>query len=182
MSNGKAKGSNFEREIAKSLSIWINGAEKPYVFWRSPSSGSLATIAESMDASGDLIALRPEGRFLTDRYSIEMKTGYPDADFHKHFKNNKNNIIEDFWKQCTRDAIKAKKWAMLIFRKKGYQPIIGVEKASISSTKISITASLTLCFECDLPEIIFYDFKKFVEAVTPEIIEHVSLHRGMNET
>jgi len=175
MSNGKRKGSNFEREIAKTLSVWVNGESKPYVFWRSPSSGSLATIAESMDASGDLIALRPEGKFLTDRFSIELKTGYEDVDFMKHFKDNKNNIIEDFWKQCIRDARKANKYGMLIFRKKGYQPIIGIELIVNSLIKevCNLPKSLVLLFENDTPAIVFYDFNQFFEKVKPEMIQTI---------
>ncbi len=178
MANGKAKGSEFEREICKYLSVWINGIEKPYIFWRSPSSGALATIAESMDASGDIIALRPEGKFLTDRFSLELKNGYPDADFEKHFKDTKNNTIEDFWKQCTRDARKVKKWSMLIFKKKGCQTIIGIESLiSLLYFKDINLKSITLTFDKkdNLPSIIFYDFKQFFNTVTPKMIENISI-------
>ena len=49
---GKAKGSAFEREVCKMLNVWLTGKEKPYVFWRSPSSGALATIhIENKDMS-----------------------------------------------------------------------------------------------------------------------------------
>lgn len=178
MSNGKSKGSSYEREVAKVLTIWVNGIERPYCFWRSPSSGALQTIADSMDASGDLIALRPEGKFMMDRFSVELKTGYPDSDFMKHFKDNKNNTIEDFWKQCVRDARKAKRWAMLIFKKKGYQSIIGIEPAIVSTLKemANLPKSLRLSFECDLPDVVFFDFKQFFDIVKPKMIESISLH------
>lgn len=173
----KKKGSEFEREICKLLTVWVSGKVKPYIFWRSPSSGALATIASALDASGDIIALRPEGKFLTDRFSLELKNGYPDAQFEKHFKDTKNNIIEDFWKQCLRDAKKSNKWGMLIFKKKGCQPIVGVESLvnlMFLTKKISLR-NLSLDFEKDIPSITFFDFKQFFEKVTPEIIKGIPL-------
>ena len=30
------KGGDFEREIAKTLTVWLTGKEKPYMYWRMP--------------------------------------------------------------------------------------------------------------------------------------------------
>lgn len=163
MANGKAKGSAWEREIAKALTMWVTGKEKPYVFWRSPSSGALATISQSLDTSGDIIAIRPEGKFLTDIYSIEAKNGYPAASFDKHLKKTKNNDIESFWKQCVSDAEKAGKMPMLIFKKKGCQPIVGII-ADVGNLKYISLKFITL------PTVRFYDFYNFLESVKPENI------------
>ena len=178
MSNGKAKGSGFEREIAKTLSIWVNGTPKPYVFWRSPSSGALATIAESMDASGDLIALRPEGKFLTDRFSIELKTGYEDVDLLKIFKSNKNNTLESFWNQCIRDAKKSNKYGMLIFRKKGYNVIVGIENIIVlmlKKQKIELPKSIIINFNNDLPDMTIYSMDDFFNCIKTENIKKLDI-------
>jgi len=125
MSNGKAKGSGYERDICKMLTMWLTGKDKPYVWWRSPSSGALATItAQNPNLTGDIISVLPEGNFLTDRFSIEIKTGYPKSSFNKFFSNAKNNEIEMFWKQAVNDASKSNKEPMMIYKKDRKEPLI----------------------------------------------------------
>jgi len=174
MSNGKAKGSIFERDIAKILTVWVSGSERPYLFWRSPSSGVLQTISrEKENTSGDIISLAPEADFLTDVFSIEAKNGYPGADFWKHFKNVKHNEIEDFWKQCLRDAEKAGKKGMLIFKKKGKNILlaIDVDVSKILSNIVDIPKSLILNYKTNLLTLVFFDMEEFFNKVKPEHIK-----------
>lgn len=180
MANGKAKGSGFERDLARRLSLWINGAEKPYVFWRTAGSGGLATImAENADMSGDLMAIRDEGRFLTNIFSIEAKCGYQDAEAFKHLKVNKSTEIEDFWKQCCRDAERSHKYPLLIFKKKGYPTIIGFSKTIGDmfpwSSKLGAPTlkSVALLFPFKdgkryLPDLYMYGFEDFLDMVGPD--------------
>jgi hypothetical protein len=173
MSNGKAKGSEFERKIAKILTKWVSGKESPYLYWRSPSSGVLQTISkERENTSGDIISLAPEAEFLTDKFSIEVKTGYPQADFWKHFKSLKNDEIKEFWKQCTRDATKAEKRGMLIFKKKGKNIILAVDVITVNSLsqQIELPESLTVTYK-DLIRAEFFDMEEFFKVVRPEHIK-----------
>lgn len=125
MSNGKAKGSGYERTICKMLTKWLTGKDKPYVWWRSPSSGALATItAQNPNLSGDIISVLPEGHFLTDIFSIEIKAGYPKSSFHKFFKGVKNNEILQFWEQSKKDCVQSKKQPMVIYKKDRQVPLI----------------------------------------------------------
>ena len=173
---GKAKGSGYEREIAKFLTKWITGSEKPYCFWRSPSSGALATISAAMDASGDIIPIRDEGKFLTNLFSIEIKTGYPHADFFQHFKDMKNDVIKAFWIQCCTDAKKADKYPMLIFKKSGLKPIIGINsitRAELSDGYTILPKSMMIVYDDGTQSIIFYDMESFFKVVTPEHIRKI---------
>ena len=167
---GKAKGSAFEREIAKLFTLWASGQSKEYWYWRSPSSGAVATITDGNgDISGDLIALKPEGTFLTSKYSIEIKTGYPNSSFHKHLKGVKTDEIRDFWKQCCFDASKAEKRPMLIYQKKQFNTLIGI---STVIDKLKYIPSLTMTFGADiLLPCHFYDLSEFLNIITPEDIE-----------
>ena len=123
------KGGDFEREVSKTLTRWLTGKEKPYMYWRMPGSGGLATIhEENRGLTGDIRSLHPDAEFLTDCFSIECKTGYPRTSFWQHFKNLKNFSIKEFWQQCVNDAYKANKRPMLIYRKKGQQIILGICK------------------------------------------------------
>ena len=168
------KGSAFEREVAKALTFWATGKNQPYVFWRSPGSGMIQTLSLCQEGmSGDIIAVRDEGKFLTARISLEAKNGYRHADFHKHFKELKNNEIDEFWKQCIGDARKAGKWGMLIYRKKGHRVIIGLEKSMADCLEIPLK-SLSLHFINGLPDVVFFDFEDFLLHVKPEnIIKNV---------
>jgi len=180
VANGKAKGSSFERDMARRLSLWINGSEKPYVFWRTAGSGGLATImAENADMGGDLMAIRDEGRFMTNLFSIELKTGYQDAEAFKHLKPNKSTEIEDFWKQCCRDAERSHKYPCLIFKRKGYPTIIGLSRTIGDmfpwSSKLGAPflkcVSLFFPFKDGqryLPDLYMYSLEDFLNMVTPD--------------
>ena len=121
------KGSSFERDISKFLSKWLTGSEKPYQFWRTPGSGSLCTIhEENTGLSGDIRALTSDAKFLTNVFSIECKTGYPSTSFWQLFSDTKGFKIREFWEQATKDARKATKIPMLIYRKKGKKPLMGL--------------------------------------------------------
>ena len=170
---GKAKGSAYEREIAKTLTKWCSGQDKEYWFWRSPSSGAVSTITEGNgEIAGDIIALKPEGTFLTSKFSIEVKVGYPTSNFHKHLKKVKNDEIRDFWSQCCNDADRADKLPMLIYKKKQYNALIGV---SVINDKLKEIPSLIMTWGDynDLPICHFFDLEEFLNTVTPEDIKNL---------
>jgi hypothetical protein len=168
------KGSEFERQICKKLSIWLTGKEKPYQFWRVPLSGGLATIdEENCDLSGDIRALTKEGEFLTSIFSIELKTGYPKTNFHQHLKGIKNFSIEQFWKQTLCAAKKSNRNPMLIYRKKGMNIIIGITKDIDLKLNLQLR-KLMISFCNDIPDIIFYDFDDFFDNVKPESLKKLN--------
>lgn len=171
---GKSKGSAFEREVSRSLTMWLTGQDKEYYFYRSPSSGAVATMNEmNGDISGDIIAVKPEARLLTSKYSIECKDGYSNADVMKVFKNNKNDTICDFWKQCIDDARTSNKKGMLIFRKKGNPIIVGIEETDIVSIKIreKVAKYLVVSYDNKLPNIVFFDYVTFLSNLNKEYLE-----------
>lgn len=172
--NGKKLGSEWERKICKFLTMWVTGQEKPYVFWRTPGSGSFVTNNVSDDASGDIISILPEGRFFTDIISCEAKTGYNDTDLFKHFKLNKNNTIEMFWSQCIRDARKVNKQGMLIYKKKGLSSLVGIEPylfSQLNKQKIDLPKSISINFKNELPDMIMFDFEMLFSVMLPKHIK-----------
>lgn len=172
----KSKGSSFEREIAKFLTKWVSGQVKELYYWRSPSSGAVATLnVGSKEISGDIIAIKQEGSFFTDKFSIELKTGYPKISFNQHLKDNKNFEIENFWKQCLWDAGRADKYPMLMYRKLGFPIILGIDETVREKLLYSVRLPkrLVLCFENGIPDVNFYDMETFFQIVTPEIIKKI---------
>lgn len=180
-----AKGSQFERELARFLTQWLSNQKKELYFWRSPSSGAVATVS-SQDIAGDIMAVKPEAYILTKVWNIEAKNGYPKASFDKHLKETKGDIIKDFWIQCVRDAQSCNpiKKPMLIFKKKGLKPIIGISSIDcpiidkIKYDKIhmkNITEELNCLIlhwkDIDTYGTTFFDMKQFFEYFTPEVAE-----------
>lgn len=168
---GKRKGSEWERQICKFLTKWAGGSLDNIIFWRSPGSGSFVTNKVSMDVSGDIVSILPEGKFFTDIISCEAKTGYDETDLFKHFKPNKNNIIEMFWEQCIKDSKIVNKYGMLIYKKKGYPSIVGIEESFstlLLKMKIQLPKYITVNFNNELPNMVLYDFEDFFNCVLPE--------------
>lgn len=84
MSKGSRKGANFERQIARMLSLWWSEGKRDDIFWRTPSSGARATIRQRQGKStagqyGDIRATDPIGEPLLRACTIEVKTGYKDT-------------------------------------------------------------------------------------------------------
>lgn len=166
---GKQKGSQWERDVARFFTKWVTGKETPLLFWRTPGSGSFVTNKVSTDASGDIISILPEGRFFTNVISCELKIGYDDVDLFKHFKNTKNNTLEAFWNQCLRDANQVNKYGMLIYKKKGYNAIIGIEDTlmNILKQRTELPKSITVTFDM-LSPIVLFDMESFFTLLLPK--------------
>jgi hypothetical protein len=169
------KGSSFERDISKFLSKWLTGSEKPYQYWRTPGSGSLCTIhEENAGLSGDIRALTSDAKFLTNAFSIECKTGYPGTSFWQHFSDTKTFKIREFWEQSCRDAKKANKLPMVIYRKKGKKPLMGMSYGVLDQIlgvkKTYPYNSIIMSFrsEYDLPSMFLCDFEEFFSYVGVE--------------
>lgn len=165
------KGGTFERDVCKYLSIWLKGKEKPYQYWRMPGSGALCTISEdNKNLSGDIRALTEDASFLTREFSIECKTGYPSTTFWQHYRDIKTFHIRSFWQQCVGDAKKSGKSPMLIYRKKGKKPIVGldVNKAQVSYS-LNALNSMIIVFkkEYDLPWLQTFDMEEFFSTMSP---------------
>ncbi len=80
------KGSNFEREICKQLSLWWSDNKEDDIFWRTAGSGAMAKTRSKKGKStfgqcGDVQATNPKGQPLIDMFSIELKRGYSTSTF-----------------------------------------------------------------------------------------------------
>ena len=118
---GKAKGSSFERDICKRLSLWLTAGKSEDVFWRSAMSGGRATVAKGkVRQAGDITSVSPEGHILTDRLYLECK----------HLKDisldclikGKGNLLT-IWHKTVEEAAKYDKIPCLIFRQNHY-PVV----------------------------------------------------------
>lgn len=164
-----SKGGENERKVAKFLTKWLTGKDKPYMYWRQDASGGLATVhAENTHLTGDITHLHPDAKFLTDIFSIECKTGYPATSYWQHFTTAKF-AIEEFWTQSIRDANKAQNNPMLIYRKKGRKWIVGINNYVRDKLLMLLVDynSITVTWGSDIEPCHFYDFDAFW-TITPQ--------------
>ena len=118
MVNGKAKGSQYERDICKLLSLWVSAGEKTDLYWRSAMSGGRATVAASKGVlvrqAGDITAVSPEGHSLTDRCYLELKH-YKSLDLEGFFLRGKGTLA-GFWRETVKQAKRYERQPLLIAR------------------------------------------------------------------
>jgi len=122
---GIAKGSKFERDLAKDLSLWWTRGEDQYVFTRrGGSGGALRDRQGKSSASGDLAADKEVGKHFLNLYSIEAKF-YADLSpqFWKLIHGEGAKTLTDFWLQARNAANPYKRHALLILKSNGKKPL-----------------------------------------------------------
>lgn len=178
-----AKGGQWERDVCKKLSKWVDGEEKPYKFWRGSGSGGNFTkdnlVGERF--AGDVYHVREEGRFLIDRFTIEAKNGYSNASLDKHLKYNKADPLKSFWEQVINDAVSTNKYPMLVYKKKGMPiPWIGICPDIYKKLSKYLKGGRFIHLywnDNDLPDTYFFDFDYFLECITPDIIKKIRIKK-----
>ena len=137
MSSSK-KGSGFERQIAKELSIWWSEGKREDIFYRSNASGARFTQRkkagkDTANQAGDLSFTDSEGELLIKNFNFELKTGYGTKTKSGITKwdvldfidsRQEEPVLMKMWKQCYRDAVSTHRKPILIFRRNGRSPCI----------------------------------------------------------
>lgn len=113
---GHAKGSSYERDIAKRLSLWWT-ADLPEprddIFWRTSGSGARATSRSKNKKKtayeyGDITFTDPIGKPFIDCFLIECKCGYTDEiDILDLFHREENSILFYWWQKAIHEAEEA---------------------------------------------------------------------------
>ena len=127
--NSKAKGSAFERKVAKILNEHFETTD----FQRSPGSGAYATthnLPDHLKIHGDLITPK---NFI---YSIECKKGYNNLDMYS-LLDPKSKIYE-FIKQAEKDADQAKKEAIVLMAQDRRDIIALIKEDSHISNQLNL--------------------------------------------
>ena len=122
------KGSAFEREICKQLSLWWTKGKRDDVFWRTAGSGAMAKVRSKVGKRtfgqyGDIQAVDPIGQPLIDIFSIELKRGYAKNTFADLIEtsthpNPNPGMYEKFIEQARQDRknAKAHHWILIVKR------------------------------------------------------------------
>ena len=117
------KGSAFEREICKTLSLWFSHGKRDDLFHRTAGSGAMSTARakkgkETANSAGDIGYLDAAGKPLIEAITFELKCGYNKVDTTSLIdtpnRNKKPQLLE-FVQQAieSRKKAKSKYWAVI---------------------------------------------------------------------
>lgn len=118
----KQKGSSFEREVCKSLSLWMTTGERKDIYWRAAMSGGRATVAlrkgDKLGAqAGDISAVDPLGERLLRHVVVECKA-YRDLEV-ASFLLAETGVLSRFWADLRRTSRRFGRHPMLVCRQNG---------------------------------------------------------------
>ncbi len=125
--NTKAKGDDYERQIAKELSLWWTDDLKVRddIFYRTSGSGARATTRAKQgmttaNSCGDLGYLDKIGKPFVDLVNIELKRGYTKelSLLAMIDKADKNNVLLDWIVKSEKEAEQSSRiYSIIIFRR-----------------------------------------------------------------
>lgn len=172
--NSKRKGNSFEREVAKKLSFWACKEKNKIIFWRTPSSGLLATIQNQKNLTGDIVAYEPEFTWWNDYINIECKIGYNKMDYNDILiENKKNNLLKKFWEQTN-----VKQKIPILIIKKNRKILIGINKFLFNTLKINKNY---VHYHFDNDDIYFFELDVFLNEVSIEKIKDIVYGKNFNK-
>lgn len=118
-----AKGSAFEREVCRKLSLWWSGGQHDDWFWRTAGSGGRATNRAkrgkaTANSAGDIGAECVEAQDLLGFITFELKRGYNDTDFQELLDHPGKSKFRAFIEQARDSATLAGTpfWALIVRR------------------------------------------------------------------
>jgi len=122
---GKRKGSQFERDVCKDLSLWVSDGKQEDVYWRSALSGGRTTVARAKGKAlnaqaGDISCIHPCGHVFASKFLIECKF-YADLDF-LGILTGKGKLVQ-FWHEAWVEAGKCYKQPLLVAKQNRVFPI-----------------------------------------------------------
>lgn len=152
---GKQKGSRFERDTCKLLSLWVSNNTRTDVFWRSAMSGGRATVALTRDmkltaAAGDISSIAAIGERLLNHIYIECKS-YQDLQFFQSVTKQSGRLWR-FWEETVTQADNYSKHPMLIAHQNLMPTVCLIHDAAMEPfglTKHNAVAVLPL-WECHM--------------------------------
>lgn len=120
---GKSKGSAFERDICRRLSLWVSAGTQEDVFWRSAMSGGRSTVAHAKGKrlaaqAGDISCIHPAGVNFANEFLCECKN-YASLDY-VGLLTNRGKLVQ-FWHETRGEAVQYGKFPFLV-AKQNRQP------------------------------------------------------------
>lgn len=140
----KNKGSLFERNICRKLSLLVSDGKRTDCYWRSAMSGGRARLQLNEEIinrtqAGDISAISELGFWLIDHYTVELKH-YKDLQLTSGFLNNTGNLF-DFWSKLKDDCRATNKLPLMI-AKQNNRPTLMLTTPGTAPTLINPVVTL----------------------------------------
>lgn len=106
--NSKQIGNNYEREVAKKLSLWLTEGLSDDVCWRDLGSGNRATIRINKNKEtirqGDFVPVDLNYKWFFDLFNVDSKSYKAWNPIFINEKNMKSNSILNQWVKVCKDS------------------------------------------------------------------------------
>lgn len=164
---GKAKGSSFERQVCRDLSLWVSNGERDDLYWRSAMSGGRASVqfkkgGKNLTQTGDITAIDPLGAPLTSAFLVECKF-YRDLILVGLFHGIKTGI-SSHWTKCVEQAKQHNKLPMLIARQNRVAPMVVLDQDGINFFGLT---DLIATFHSHAPTLSLVWYDNFLKQAPP---------------
>lgn len=151
--NSKQKGSEYERQVSKKLSLWISNGLRDDLLWRSSMSGGRATLQyklgkKNKSQTGDLSSIDTLSQQFIDRFFIEIKF-YKDLNIESGFIKA-TGLLKSFWDKLVKDALQAEKHPMLIARQNRLPTLLLLHRNG--ARLLNLHESILLCESSKIAE------------------------------
>lgn len=141
--NSNRRGSSFEREVARQLSLWWSEGQADDWFWRTAGSGGRATNRakrgkSTANSAGDIGAECPEAQQLLNITTLELKRGYSGTDVQELLDHKGKSQFRDFCKQAASSASLAGTpyWWLIVRRDRRHALILTNRPLLLDDTNI----------------------------------------------
>ncbi len=188
------KGSNFEREVCKKLSLWWTKGRKDDIFWRTAGSGGRATNRHKVNkrtagSYGDICCLDEIGKPLLDVFTFELKRGYSRHSVADLLDKGKKSAIQEYehWidqAQSSYNQAGSISWLIITRRDMRVSLVVypGFLEQELSLSGIYVGergpmipyANMTIRVKGDPVDIVITTLDVFLSTITPDIIRDIS--------
>lgn len=129
----KTKGTNYERDFAKRLSLWWTYGQLQDAFWRTSLSGGKATITNSTVQVGDICAIRPIAIPLENCVVFELKRGYTKTLILDWLLLGSTSLVGQWWEKGIQQSIDTNRKFILIVKHDHYPEVAFMQTELIPS-------------------------------------------------
>jgi len=179
--NPKSKGSGYERDIAKKLSLWWSEGKSDCCIWRSASSGSVATQRakqdkESKNFYGDLSPTDELAQDLFSYFVAELKRGYNKSNLLDVIDSDNECEFLKLWNQVIRDSILANRNPLLILKRDRKHDVIFLLKMDFNKfiEWCGYPSTKTISIHLENCDIIGLQLDSFLNWISPSIIRRMA--------
>ena len=172
------KGSAFERQVCKKLSLWVSNGQRDDLFWRTSQSGGRATIGlqsgtKRSAQAGDIGVIDSLGQDLIHRYVVECKH-YESLDLHRLPMGSGGRFFK-FWNEACEDARNHSKLPILIAKQNFLPTLLAVDAKGQKSANQALRPRKAIYkLYSPVQGCYIYDFEEFLKHVEPGSFAHGS--------